>query len=68
MSRPDEHPAARGFARWAVANGYEWDDPAADNGASLGALWHAWQTSAELRAGEPAPVAAFLPRLAVGAA
>jgi hypothetical protein len=68
MCSRDEHPAARGFARWAIANGYEWDAPDVDGGRSLGSLWHAYSTSAAVRVGEPAPIADFLPRLATGVA
>lgn len=37
-----EHPAARGFARWLDRRRFEHDDPAADNGESLAALWQLW--------------------------
>lgn len=37
-----EHPAARGFARWLDRRGFEHDDPAADHGQSLAALWQLW--------------------------
>lgn len=42
MARRDPHAAARGFADWLDRRGLEHDDPAVDDGASLGALWQLW--------------------------
>ena len=41
-ARRDPHAAARGFADWLDRRGLEHDDPAVDDGASLGALWQLW--------------------------